>query len=373
MRIAFVDLAAWDYSIDAPASVPLGGSQSALCYLAKELARLGHEVTLVNRTTLTGISDGVTYCPVTSVAAAQKLSECDVAILQNAAGPAAEIKALLAPRSRLILWTQHAHDQPAMQPLRAPEVRNAFNGFALVSDWQRRCYLDQFGLDAGRCQVLRNAAGPLFEKLFVDGPAAAAAKAWPPQLAYTSTPFRGLDILLDVFPAIRRAIPGTELQVFSSMQVYQVPAAKDTADYGHLYRRCLEIEGVEYIGSLPQPELALALRSVSMLCYPNHFAETSCIAVMEALAAGLRVVTSDLGALPETAAGCATLVSVDGDWQAYRERFTAAAIRLLESINADPSAAEEHLQRQFAVIQRSGGWQQRAREWSDWLSSMVAS
>ena len=71
MRIAFVDLAAWDYSINAPASVPLGGSQSALCYLAKELARLGHEVTLVNRTTLTGISDGVTYCPVTSVAAAK--------------------------------------------------------------------------------------------------------------------------------------------------------------------------------------------------------------------------------------------------------------------------------------------------------------
>ena len=51
MRIAFVDLAAWDYTVDAPASVPLGGSQSALCYLAKELARLGHQVSLVNRTT----------------------------------------------------------------------------------------------------------------------------------------------------------------------------------------------------------------------------------------------------------------------------------------------------------------------------------
>ena len=252
-------------------------------------------------------------------------------------------------------------------------MRDAFDGFALVSDWQRQCYLEQFALDAGRCQVLRNAAGPSFGQLFADGRAAAAAKVWPPQLAYTSTPFRGLDILLDVFPAIRRAVPGTELQVFSSMQVYQVPAAKDTADYGHLYCRCLEIDGVEYIGSLPQPELAQALRSVSMLCYPNHFAETSCIAVMEALAAGLRVVTSDLGALAETAAGCATLVSVDGDWQAYRERFAAAAISLLESINADPCTAEQHLQRQFAVVQRSGGWQQRAREWTDWLSKIVAS
>ena len=110
-----------------------------------------------------------------------------------------------------------AADQPAMQPLQAAAVRDLFHGFALVSDWQRQCYARQFALDPGRCQVLRNAAGPPFVELFADGHAAWAAKTWPPLLAYTSTPFRGLDLLLDVFPAVRLAIPGTQLLVFSSM------------------------------------------------------------------------------------------------------------------------------------------------------------
>ncbi len=81
------------------------------------------------------------------------------------------------------------------------------------------------------------------------------------------------------------------------MEVYRVPQAADEAQFGMLYHRCRETPGVEYIGSLAQPELAAALMSVAMLAYPNTFAETGCIAAMEAMAAGCWIVTSDFGAL----------------------------------------------------------------------------
>jgi hypothetical protein len=47
--IVFMDATAWPYDPDTPFQRPLGGSQSAACYLAPELVKLGHRVTLANR------------------------------------------------------------------------------------------------------------------------------------------------------------------------------------------------------------------------------------------------------------------------------------------------------------------------------------
>jgi hypothetical protein len=109
MRILFIDPSRWQYTVDAPYERPLGGSQSALCYLAAELAQLGHAITLIN-------------------------------------GVAAESES------------------------RGVRQRN----------------LEALGTPA-------------------------------PVLFYTSTPFRGLDVLLNCFPRIRQSVPDVRLRIFSSM------------------------------------------------------------------------------------------------------------------------------------------------------------
>jgi glycosyltransferase involved in cell wall biosynthesis len=159
-------------------------------------------------------------------------------------------------KARLVLWTQHAHDQPAVQPLRDPRERRAYDAIAFVSDWQRNEFIAAFDLDPRRTMVLRNAISPAFENLFTAEKSILSRKTTPPVLAYTSTPYRGLDLLLDAFPRIREQVPGVTLKVFSSMKVYAIGAGEDDARYGSLYRRCRETEGVEYVGSLPQPQLA---------------------------------------------------------------------------------------------------------------------
>ena len=55
MNWVFLDFIRWDYNVGTPLVRPLGGSQSALCYLATALARRGERVT-----TLTGITKPVT-------------------------------------------------------------------------------------------------------------------------------------------------------------------------------------------------------------------------------------------------------------------------------------------------------------------------
>ncbi len=98
-------------------------------------------------------------------------------------------------------------------------------------------------------------------------------------------------------------------KVFSSLKVYQVTTDRD--EWEPLYRRCAETAGVEYVGLLTQPELPRELRSsINILAYPNTFAETSCISVMEALASGCFVLTSNWRYLPKTTAGFARLISL---------------------------------------------------------------
>src|SRR4029078_11664017 len=74
------------------------------------------------------------------------------------------------------------------------------------------------------------------------------------RLAYTSTPFRGLDVLLACFPAHYRRHPNCRLDVFSSMSVYGEPDGQDA--YQSLYAQCKKTPGVNYRGSVPQTILA---------------------------------------------------------------------------------------------------------------------
>ena len=395
MRIAFIDVTSWAFNIQSAYSMPLGGSQSALCYLSEQLTVLGHDVTLLNGCTQVSVSRGVTCAPLARASAALWKS-LDVVVVQNWSKLARDLQAVVGKQTRLVLWTQHAHDQPAMRTLADPQFRDAHHAFVFVSDWQRRQYENAFALPSVPCSVLRNAIAPAFEQVVNNilplprhegewrsihaacldqaqtAGDIASAKRQPPVLAYTSTPFRGLETLIEVFPQIRAAVPGATLKVFSSMQVYQMAADQDRSRYGALYEKCRTTPGVEYIGSAPQPQLAQALREVSVLAYPNSFAETSCIAVMEAMASGCHVVTSDLAALPETTAGFASLVAM-ADPATYRERFVAATVAALTRLQDRHSQASATLAEQLKFIHEQCTWRHRAQQWHTWLTELCGS
>ncbi|MEG3843428.1 tetratricopeptide repeat protein [Microcoleus sp. herbarium14] len=388
MKIGFLDTYTWDYNIETPYGEPLGGTQSAICYLAEALAALGNEVFLLNNTSESGMSRGVDCRRrVGDKSNLELLRSLDFLVIVNIVGKALEIKPLLGHRTKLILWI---HNEPGfvfLQNFNHKGEINACDAFVFVSDWQREQFQRCFGIDSHRSCVLRNAIAPCFANIFADDISILSQKSRPPIIAYTSTPFRGLDILLKVFPEIRHAVPGTRLKVFSSMKVHQIEDNDNQLFFGQLYRQCRETEGVEYIGSVPQPELVRQLRSVAVLAYPNTYSETSSIAVMEAMASGCRIVTSELAALPETTAGFARLVSMSGvenlasvtnwnradkpDWEGYTRRFLEATVGVLkEGALSGGATAENHLRQQVEYVNRGCIWSVRSREWVEWLNSI---
>ncbi len=365
MRIAFFDSQKLDYTAETPYRQPLGGSQSAASYLAVELARLGHDVAVLNATTAPGKYRGVHFLNLAQVAT-DFLYRYDVVIVLNWARGGRRLRHEFGVRAPLVLWISHACDQPVVRPLEQLEEREVWNGFAFVSKWQQDSFVEKFRIPPEKGRIMRNAISPAIG----DVPLAAAwfERGEPPVLGYTSAPFRGLNVLLVSFRAIRTAIPSVRLRVFSSMAIYQA-AAHD--EYSQLYAICAATDGVDYFGAVGQTQLAQELRGIGGLAYPSTFPETSCIAVLEAMAAGGFVFTTRLGALPETTNGFAYMVDADSNRAMLAERFAAMTIAGLCELQSDPIGAANRRAIQAKFVRDNYSWSVRATEWAAWLSQVA--
>lgn len=367
MNIAFVDLSPIDYTVVTPFRRPLGGMQSGLCYLATELARRGHAVRLLNRTTSPGEALGVRCEAIDLEGIADQLADvdCVVSIHCDAA------QRIRPFARRLILWTGHNVDEPTMAQLRDVSRASLWDHFVFKSEWQARRYLAETAVDPARCHVIGNAVSPAFlqsasrTEFFFE-------QQRDPVLHYSSTPFRGLGLLVRAFPFIRQQVPGCTLRVYSSMDVYQ--EGDDADPHTALYDLCRNTPGVSYRGSVPQPELADAVRSSDILAYPSTFAETSCVTLMEAMTAGCLTVTSSLGALPETSAGYGFFVELARSKPVDMvQGFAKGVLGAIHVARSRPKEMRSRLLAQSAHARRVFDWRLRADEWGRLLTDMCRS
>ena len=187
MKIRFADFIDWDYKVESAYQIPMGGSQSSLCYLAEALAQQGHDAFLLNNTLTPGMSRGV-MCLSWAATSVQMLRslELDALVVVPVPGFGVALKSNLGENTRLILWTQYAHDQRTVQVLYNPAERDVYDGIAFVSEWQRDRFCETFDIDFARTCILLNAIAPSFCGLFPDGAPLLAEKSKPPILAYTS-------------------------------------------------------------------------------------------------------------------------------------------------------------------------------------------
>jgi glycosyltransferase involved in cell wall biosynthesis len=336
------------------------------------LAKLGHQVFLLNNTKAVTQCRGVQCIPLTLDS--EKLAEifkaigADAVVVLSTAETGPQLRALLPKSTQLYLWSGHAANQPHYDTLNVEETKAAWDGFIFMGSWQRDTVCEKFELDRDKAVNLGMAIAPAFETQFSPDESIVSHKSAKPVLVYTSTPFRGLEVLVDAFPAIREQLPEAELRIFSSMKLYQIDEKDD--QFTQLYERCRGMPGVDYVGPIPQPKLAEELKSAWVHAYANTFAETACVAIMEGMASGCGVVTSHLGSLPETCAGYAKLIAEPPTSPAYRDAFVAAVVSLCRGIEqAETNQIEEHLRAQVDYCHTHYRWDVRATQWIDWLGS----
>jgi glycosyltransferase involved in cell wall biosynthesis len=250
---------------------------------------------------------------------------------------------------KTIFWNQLSYDQEAVQFLKDPKYIEQIDHFVFVSHWQSEMYRKIFNIPGYKTHVIKNACIGVDIKQPINPEKI--------KICYTSTPWRGLDVLLQSWEKLNPQ--NSELHVFSSCKIYGEDFSKNDEYYVDLYNKCNELPGVIYRGSISNTDLRKELPQFDILAYPNTFEETSCISVIESLSAGLRVVTSNLGALPETTEGWARMYPYLMDKEKHASYFSKILNEEIEYVKGGGF----NPQSQIDGYKQRWSWDMRINEW----------
>lgn len=351
MKILFICLSNLKFDVETPGKEPLGGTESAICYLSTELVKLGHDVTLMCNSEEKTIQ-GVKHIPVS-----EDLSKIDPDTIIVTSAPQAipGVKAA-APRAKVIMWNHMRPDQPVMQHFFDQNIAKEITHVVYVSESQQRAFVgDKLPATEPTKEyssiVIGNAIAPCFENMFTSAQEIQETKKC--RGVYTSTPFRGLAVLAKI-----QELP---IEVFSSMNVYQMDDSPFTKMYENLKANdCLTLHG-----SVSQTELANRIRDLAFFVYPSIFAECHSIAILEAMAAGVKIITTDF-ASPQTEfidSMSATNGSVDDYAKLLRKN--------INFFRSQPEKWSEKMWQQVQYVNREFTWKKKALEWEKHLHFLI--
>lgn len=262
----------------------LGGSEEAVVYLSRELVKLGWCVDVYSNCTEPGQYDGVNYFNHWTW---RPEKPYDIFI----AWRNSEYIELAPENSKKYLWL---HDVQKMEYY-TPERIAKIDKIMVLSKWHRDNLKE---IPDDKFFITRNGI------VSRDFAMAGTLPRDPYKCVYASSPDRGLDILLTIWPKIREKVPDAHLHIFYGFtETYdKLHANRDRMiQYKEQILKLMnELDGVHYHGKVNHAELHMHLMSSGLWLYPTHFTEISCITAMKAQAAGAVPVTMTIAALDET-------------------------------------------------------------------------
>ncbi len=243
-----------------------------------------------------------------------------------------------------ILWVHNSYDQQNLYPWFKNKLNHRkYDWYVFNSHWTYEKYRMVLDIPTDICLVIKNGFD---DELIVKTDFKPKEKI---KLVYTSTPWRGLDVLLNAMEQIKT--DKVELNIYSSTQIYGVHFKKVTdKQFIELFDKANSMKNVNYKGYLHHKELMKVLHTYDCYIHPSTFEETFCMAAMESLAAGLVGVVTDLGALYETCAEFPIYVPYLKDKRTLATQFAGAIDMLpdfVNNINEDKMKFQMQYYRQF--------------------------
>ena len=266
----------------------------------------------------------------------------------------------LDPEKIRILHCHDLVDDEAGQHLRNRGWQK-FHKIVFVSNWQMQSFIKAYSIPWERCAVIQNAIEPFpqHEKPVTD----------PVRLIYHSTPHRGLDILEAVFREMCKHREDVVLDVYSSFNLYGWE--ERDKQFLPLYEKLKENPKVNYHGAVSNEKVRKALLKSHVFAYPSVWEETSCLCLIEAMAAGLVCVHPNYGALFETAANWTLQYQWIEDPNRHAQMFYNMLMVAVDNAKAMNPQMKMRLESQAAYTNALYDWQIRKLQWDGLITSLL--
>ncbi len=288
----------------------IGGSEMMAINMTERLAALGHNVTIYNSCGAKTILNNVVY----EQTEAMHDIKCDVFIASRYANFMDESLNIEAKLN--LLW---CHDVCIVNA--KEKYLKRIDKVICLSQWHKQNLIKEHSLREDKIIVSRNGIDlKRFDK---------KVEKIPFRCINSSSPERSWLMLLDCWPSIREAHPEAELHLFYGFDNFNLWKTTRKELYDGLQSAIEKTKdmGVSYHGRVSQEVLAEEFLLAEYWLYPCSFLETSCITAMEAMAAGCKIITTDLAALTETVSNYGILLPAS----VSKEVFIEETLKLMAS------------------------------------------
>jgi len=263
------------------AKTGVGGSEEAVIHLAQELTKLGWIVDVYNECEKAGNFDGVNYNYWESY---DKKAPCAIFI-----GWRLNEFVDVAPENAYkVLWLHDVQKEEWYAPMRTVKINKLF----VLSKWHRTT-VDW--IPDNQVLITANGIDPSHFNI--------GLSRNPLKCIYASSPDRGLDCLLDMWPKIREKVPEATLHIFYGFTRTYDKCHENDIRWKQMKERILKKlnqPGIFYRGMIGHKDLANEFLTSGTWLYPTEFTEISCITAMKIQAAGVIPVCTNVAALDET-------------------------------------------------------------------------
>ena len=262
-----------------------------------------------------------------------------------------------------ILWQKNSWDQPNIYPwFNDKSNHKKYDYYVFNSHWNHLNFVKMFDLPTDRCLVIKNGIENVAAREI------SYQKGEQVKLIHHCTPWRGLNVLLGAMQLLEKE--NVVLDVYSSTEVYGKDfKAMNDKEYEVLYEQARQLPNVNYIGYKPNEYIKEHLKDYHMFVYPSTWEETSCISLLESMAAGLYCIVTNYGALPETGAEYSMYVPYCKDYELLAKKFSFGIKASIENLHHD--LIQDHLRRQVKYVNTYYEWPRIAMSWTQFLKGIL--